>query len=70
MSLSKQASLSYEQLVFILEKEDLIFSRLEELVQSGCVVIKDNRYELTHSGSSLANFLNIFGIILGRGVGG
>ena len=70
MSLSGSSGLSYEGILVSLQKENLISSRLEELVQSGCVVLIEGRFQLTPTGKSLATFLDLYGRILGRGVGG
>lgn len=70
MSVSAEGGLTYDQIVQYLEKESLLSSRLEELVQSGCVALNGDRFVLTGSGKALAEFLDIYGKILGRGVGG
>lgn len=69
-SLSQSSGLTYEELLSFLKKENLVGSRLDELVESGCVRTLRDRYALTPSGATLASFLEIFGKILGRGVGG
>lgn len=69
-SLAASQGLTRQEIIAYLEKENLIQSRLDELVQSGCIMKKDEYYVLTANGSMLASFLRMFGLILGRGVGG
>ncbi len=70
MSVANPQGVTYAEIIEYLEKENLITSRLDELVISGCLTRAGDWYILTSSGRSLAAFLDIFGKLLGRGVGG
>ena len=62
----------YETLVCSkeLEKENFIMTRLEELMQSGCIKKSQDGYVLTSAGRGIAGFLNVYQKLLGRPMGG
>ena len=61
---------SYADMYKALERENLIMTRLEELVDSHCVVIHRENYQLSPSGALIARFLAFYQLLLGRKMGG
>lgn len=68
--IGEQPGISYKALLQALEQERFITTRLEELVSSGCVSVREGKYSLTMSGQGIARFLDFYQLALGREVGG
>jgi hypothetical protein len=60
----------YKDILFSVEKEDFITSRLNDLCASGCVKQIDGKYILTPEGQKIAAVLNTIQFVFGRNVGG
>ena len=60
----------YDQLLEEIRRENFIFYRLEDLVQSGCVRRSSQRLVLAPSGQGLARVLRLYQKVLGRWPGG
>jgi len=69
-AIADRGSMSHGDIVHIVQKEDFIDSRLNDLVTSGCVTLVQGRYQLSSSGQKIAGFLNMMQFVLGRGMGG
>ncbi len=70
LSLSKENIVSYDSLLEVIQRSQFVETRLQELMDSGCVFLKDGRYVLSPSGKTIAEILNVYQVILGRSVGG
>ncbi len=60
----------YNGIFKVLEQENFIIKRLEELEQGGCVRRDGDRYILTPAGQAVARGLAFYQIFLGRNMGG
>lgn len=65
-ALSRQSALTEEQLLEVLDGNALINIRLDELIQSGCVMKQGDRYQLTSSGLTVYRGLSLYEMISGR----
>ncbi len=65
-ALSRHSALTEEQLLEALDGNTLINVRLEELMQSGCVVKQGSVYQLTSSGLTVYRGLSLYEMVSGR----
>lgn len=70
LMLQQKNVLSFDDAIRGIQEENFIGTRMAELRQSGCVVLKDGRYVLSASGVSIATILNVMQVLLGRDAGG
>ena len=70
VAVSGQEGVSYNALLAQLQQEDFIATRLNDLLASGCVLLREGRYVLTPEGQKIAMVLQVMQALLGRDAGG
>ena len=70
LAISQRGELSYADILYSIQEEGFIMTRLNDLCTSGCVIQIDGRYVLTSEGQKIAAILNLMQLVLGRNVGG
>ena len=68
--LTKNGSMSFNDLLPHFSDEEFIMPRIKELVAIGCIVEHGGWYVLSPSGSQMANIYKIYQSVLGRKMGG
>jgi hypothetical protein len=70
LAISQSGELTHADILAIVQKENFIGTRLDDLCTSGCVEMIRGRYVLTPEGRKIAATLDFMQLILGREVGG
>ena len=70
LAILQRGTMSHEDILAAVNKEDVIMTRLNDLLASGCVVEKDGRYSLSRQGDGIAQILTLMQWMLGRDMGG
>ncbi len=68
--LLQKESLSFKELSSRISDREILIPRISDLEQSRCIRFKENSFQLTKYGFTVAKFLDIYQKILGRGIGG